>query len=258
MMTDITSAKNHIISEVKKLESSSYRKKQGKFLIEGERLVCDAYHNGCHILYVLICEDYTGKIPDDVKCYRVARKVFDIIKSTVNSQGIAAVAKTPDINFDQTILDDSSLIVYLDGIQDPGNMGTIIRTCDACGVDMVVMSPYCADVFNPKVVRSTMASLFNVKLGVADVEVFDVFKDKGFLIYATSLGDSVSYYDADFSGKSVIVIGNEANGVRKELLSISDKNIRIPMVGKAESLNASVACGVVLYEALRQRRDSDI
>ena len=147
------------------------------------------------------------------------------------------------------------LLVYLDGIQDPGNLGTIIRTCDASGVGGIVLSPYCADVFNPKVVRSTMASLFNVDMAVCDKEVFDVLKGSGFRVFATSLDESICHYDADFSDKCVIVIGNEANGVRDEILSLSYQNIKIPMVGKAESLNAAVAAGITLYEVFRQRRN---
>lgn len=253
-MTEITSNKNKIITHIKKLESSSYRKKMGEFIIEGERLVKDAASNGVKFCSLFVSESYRGDIPYADNLYKLSDKLFDEIKLTVNSQGIMAICKT----FDMKIKDDffsKDLIIYLDGIQDPGNMGTIIRTCDASGVGGIILSPFCADVFNPKVVRSTMASLFNVEMAVCDKEIFDRLKDEGFTIYATSLDESISYYDADFKKKTVIVIGNEANGVREEVLEISDMNIKIPMVGKAESLNAAVATGITLYEVLRQRRN---
>lgn len=253
-MIEITSNKNKIITHIKKLDSTSYRRKTGEFVIEGERLVRDAVSNGVELCYLIVSESYKGDIPYSDNVYKLSDKLFDEIKLTVNSQGIMAVCRI----FDMEIKEDfysKDLIVYLDGIQDPGNMGTIIRTCDASGVGGIILSPYCADVFNPKVVRSTMASLFNVDMAVCDKEILCHLKEKGFTIYATSLEESIPYYDADFNKKSVIVIGNEANGVREEVLGISDCCIKIPMVGKVESLNAAVATGITLYEVLRQRRD---
>lgn len=252
-MTEITSNKNKIITHIKKLESSSYRKKTREFIIEGERLVNDAASNGVSLCSLIVSDSYKGSIPSCDTVYKLTDKLFDEIKLTVNSQGIMAVCKMFDTDFDTSFF-SKDLIVYLDGIQDPGNMGTIIRTCDASGVGGIILSPYCADVFNPKVVRSTMASLFNVDMAVCDKEILHTLKENGFTVFATSLDESITYYDADFSQKTVIVIGNEANGVREDVLEISDHNIKIPMVGKAESLNAAVATGITLYEVLRQRR----
>lgn len=253
-MTEITSNKNKLITHIKKLDLASYRKKTGEFIIEGERLVNDARENGVELCSLLISESYRGNVPFAENTYRLSDKLFDEIKLTVNSQGIMAVCKMFDMNISDSFF-EKDLIVYLDGIQDPGNMGTIIRTCDASGVGGIILSPYCADVFNPKVVRSTMASLFNVDMAVCDKEIFDDLRSGGFSVYATSLDESITYYDADFTGKTVIVIGNEANGVREEILSLADCSIRIPMIGKAESLNAAVATGITLYEVLRQRRN---
>jgi len=253
-MIEITSNKNKIITHIRKLESSSYRKKTGEFIIEGERLVNDAAANGVTLCLLVVSNSYKGSIPSCDNVYKLTDKLFDEIKLTVNSQGILAVCRMFDLDFEESFL-SKDFLVYLDGIQDPGNMGTIIRTCDAAGVGGIILSPYCADVFNPKVVRSTMASLFNVDMAVCDKEILHTLKENGFTVYATSLNESISYYDGDFTGKTVIVIGNEANGVRDEVLKLSDYNIKIPMVGKAESLNAAVATGITLYEVLRQRRD---
>ncbi len=246
----ITSTKNEIFKYISKLYAPKHRKVSGEFVLEGERLVNDAVKNGAKISFVVVCESYKGKIPKCDSVYIFADKLFDELKDTVNSQGILAVAKmnkNSDFNFDLL-----KTVVYLDSVCDPGNMGTIIRTCDAAGVDLVVLSKGCVDIYNPKVVRSTMASIFNVAIA-DDNNTLNLLKNKGFSLVGTYLGAKKSIYDVDFSKKSVIIIGNEANGISDEVLNICDQKIIIPMVGKCESLNAAVSCAVCVYEALRQK-----
>ena len=246
----ITSTQNNIFKHIAKLSDAKYRNKFGEFVLEGERLVCDASNLGADISFVVIKDGYSGKIPQCEKIYTFDEKLFSQMKNTVNSQGILAVAKiernkTADFSAARTV-------VYLDGVSDPGNMGTIIRTCDAAGADAVVISKTCVDVFNPKVVRSTMASIFNVNL-IFDDNCLKKLKDDGFCLIGTYLGAKKSIFDIDFLQKCVIIIGNEANGISKEVLDMCTEKVIIPMVGGCESLNAAVSCSVCVYEALRQK-----
>jgi len=146
------------------------------------------------------------------------------------------------------------VIVVLDGIQDPGNLGTILRTIDSVGLKQVIVSKETADSYNPKVVRSTMGAIFRVKV-IESNNLLDTLKNMKkhkYKIMATSLETDNSIYDVDYN-KKVIVIGNEANGVEKEILEYADEKIKIPMLGKTESLNASVATAVILYEYVRNK-----
>ena len=246
----ITSAQNNIFKHIAKLGEAKYRNKFGEFVLEGERLVCDAVCLGADISFIVVKNGYSGKIPQCEKVFTFDEKLFSQMKNTVNSQGILAAAKIkrntePDFSSAKTV-------VYLDGVSDPGNMGTIIRTCDAAGVDAVVLSKNCVDVFNPKVVRSTMASIFNVKI-IFDENCLETLKNDGFCLIGTHLDAKKSIFDIDFLQKCVIIIGNEANGISKKVLDMCTEKVIIPMVGGCESLNAAVSCSVCVYEALRQK-----
>lgn len=146
-------------------------------------------------------------------------------------------------------------IVILDSIQDPGNMGTIIRTADAAGFRGIIISKGCVDPYNPKVLRTTMGSIFHIPLHLCDnlKKTLTEIKASNIRIYATHLKGSKNYYETDMTGNVAIIIGNEANGISNESQLMADELIRIPMPGKAESLNASVAAGLLMYESLRQR-----
>ena len=184
-------------------------------------------------------------------CIYVTEKVFSGITDVTNPQGILAViGKNTDIN---EIDYNQNLFLVLDNIQDPGNMGTILRTADSINLKQIIVSKGTADCYNPKVVRSTMGAIFRVKVIECEdlKKVVKEMKRRKIKVYATDLQTDKSIYDVDYK-KSAIVIGNEANGVSKELLEIADEKIRIPMIGKTESLNAAVATGIILYEVVRK------
>ena len=184
-------------------------------------------------------------------CIYVTEKVFSVITDVTNPQGILAViGKNTDIN---EIDYNQNLFLVLDNIQDPGNMGTILRTADSINLKQIIVSKGTADCYNPKVVRSTMGAIFRVKVIECEdlKKVVKEMKKRKIKVYATDLQTDKSIYDVDYK-KSAIVIGNEANGVSKELLEIADEKIRIPMIGKTESLNAAVATGIILYEVVRK------
>ena len=157
-------------------------------------------------------------------------------------------------NKDKEINYNEDIIVALDDIQDPGNLGTILRTVDSIGLSQILVSKGTADPYNPKVVRSTMGAIYRVKVIECDnlKETLKEIKKNKFKILVTSLDDSKSVYDIKYY-KKVIIIGNEANGVEEDIVKLADEKIKIPMLGKTESLNASVATGVVLYEYVRQK-----
>lgn len=209
---------------------------------------------------VIICDDCKtqGCIPNELMyeiakfdCIYVSEKVFNSITDVINPQGIMAILKKPK-NDENEIDFSQDIYLLLDGIQDPGNMGTILRTADSLNIKQIIVTKSTADIYNLKVVRSTMGAIFRVKIVEVDnlAKTVKELKKHKIKVYATDLRTDKSIYDVNF-GKSAIVIGNEANGVSNEVLEESTERIKIPMLGKTESLNAAVATGLILYEAFR-------
>ena len=250
----IDSVSNKLIKNTKKLLDRSGRKEAGKFIIEGRRLVCDAIENGADVAYVLFEQGTEQFDAGDIPVYELSHKAYSALKTTVNSQGVMAVVNIPSNGGFSPVDDNRCLYIYLDGVSDPGNMGTIIRTADACGVNGLILSENCVDIYNPKVVRSTMASIFNVPICFDDKErtVLKKMNECGINVISGSLQGNNSIYDVDFRSRCAIVIGNEANGITDEVFDLSTQLVKIPIIGKAESLNAAVACAVMAYESLRQ------
>ena len=173
-------------------------------------------------------------------------------KKVQTPQGILAVVEKNDHN--ETINYTEDIIIVLDGIQDPGNLGTILRTIDSANLKQVILSSEVADPYNPKVVRSTMGAIFRVNIIECEnlANTLKEFQKNNYRVMVTDLGAKQSIYDLNLKG-NVVVIGNEANGVSKEILDLADEKAIIPMLGKTESLNASIATGVILYEYVRQK-----
>lgn len=244
----ITSKDNEIIKEVKKLKEKKYRK--DKFLVEGMKMLKEAIKENANIDLIIVKEKM--KIDIDISKYRsveVSDKIFNTLTDVVTPQGILAVInKKLDKEVDYT----AEYIMVLDGVQDPGNIGTIIRTLDSANLKQLIVSKNTVDCYSPKVVRSTMGAIYRVNI----IEVDDLkytleeMKESGFEIVITSLQTEKSIYDITYN-KKIVVIGNEANGVSKEIENISDCRVKIPMLGKTESLNASVAAGIMIYEYVR-------
>ena len=210
---------------------------------------------------IVICEDCTEAsiIPQKLmyaiakyNCIYVSKKVFEVLTDVVAPQGILAIVRRPEKN--EKIDYNAELILALDGIQDPGNLGTILRTADSVNLNQIIVTKNTADCYNPKVVRSTMGAILRIKIIETEslVNTLKEAKKNKFKIVATSLDTQNNIYDIDYN-KKVIVIGNEANGVTKEVQSMADNKVKIPMLGKTESLNASVATGIMLYEYVRQK-----
>lgn len=180
----------------------------------------------------------------------VTKNIFKYLSETVTPQGILGIAKKKECKFD--IYDDT--IFMLDNIQDPGNLGTIIRSLDSCGLKQLILSENTVDCYNGKVVRSSMGAIFRVDIYENQnlIEKIQELKALGYRIIITSLDTNKTHFDIDYK-KTVIVIGNESNGVSKEIKDLADEKIKIPMLGKTESLNASVAASVIMYEIVRRK-----
>jgi len=187
-------------------------------------------------------------------CVYVSEKVFNSMTDVINPQGILAIIEKYPSEENQIDFKED-LFLVLDNIQDPGNMGTILRTADSLNFTQILVSKGTADQYNPKVVRSTMGAIFRVKVIECEdlTKTLKELKKHKIKICATDLKTDKSIYDVSFQ-KSAIVIGNEANGVSTEILNLADEKIKIPMSGKTESLNAAVATSVILYEAKRPNR----
>lgn len=260
-MQVITSKDNDVVKSIKKLKDKKYRDEEGCYLIEGIKIIEEAIEEKAIIEKIVICEECIQSSEINQKllyeiakydCIYVSKKVFESLTTVVAPQGMLAVVRK---NSNNTPIDYSQdIILVLDGIQDPGNLGTILRTADSVNLKQIIVSNKTADVYNPKVVRSTMGAIFRVKVIEAEnlVATLKEIKKNKLKIMATSLGGTENIYDIEYK-KKVIVIGNEANGVSKEVLDIADKKVIIPMLGKTESLNAAVATSVILYEYVRQK-----
>ena len=260
-MKVISSKDNEIIKKIKSLKEKKYRDIENCYIIEGIKLVKEAIAENAKIKQIVVCEDCIndGEIDTDT-LYEIAKfdvvyvteKVFKTITDVKTPQGIIAVIEKNNIN--SKIDYNQDIIVALDGVQDPGNLGTILRTVDSANLKQIILSKESADSYNPKVVRSTMGAIFRVNIIEADSlkDMLQEAKKNNFKVMVTSLDTKNSIYDVDYS-KKVIVIGNEANGVSKEVQVIADEKVKIPMLGKTESLNASVATGIMIYEYVRRR-----
>ncbi len=264
-MQELSSSKNPLIKEIKSLLKKKARWEKQLFIMEGIKLIEEAIDNDVHIKSVL----YTDKILsysdgrnllEKLKyfkhCYKVPESLFDDITSMENSQGIIGVGQFKIKSLDTR--KGNRFFLFLDGIQDPGNMGTIIRTADAFNIDGIIVGEGSVDAYNPKVIRSTMGSIFRVPLYFIEnnMETLKLLKNNGFKIYSTSLEGSVANYDIQYKDDFIIVIGSESQGVDKDILDISNYLIKIPMPGNAESLNAGVAASIIMYEGMKQREKS--
>lgn len=261
-MQIITSKDNEIIKNIRKLKEKKYRDLTNSYLIEGVKMIKEAIEENAKIKQIVVCEDCLKedgcteqKILYQIAkydCIYVSGKVFSYLTDVVNPQGMLAVIEKE--SGEEEIKYTEDIIIVLDGIQDPGNLGTILRTVDSVGLSQIVLSKTSVDAYNPKVVRSTMGAIFRVKIIEAEnlVETLKNMKKHKFKVVATSLSGTENIYEMDYD-KKIIVIGNESKGVSKEIIDIADTKTKIPMIGKTESLNASIACGVMLYEYVRRK-----
>ena len=236
-MLEITSSSNNKCKYVKSLSQKKSRQKYGEYTIEGIKSVSDALNSEREITALYVSDSFfeneNFKYPKDISLYKVQDDVFMKMCDTKAPQGILAVVKIED-ETDFTPNTEKSYI-YCDCINDPGNLGTIIRTADAAGFDGVLLSDGCVDLYSPKTVRSSMGSFFNMRV-----------------VTGVSCDNTIDYRSADMKKPTIIIVGNEANGISEDVQKMC-QCVKIPILGKAESLNAGVAAAILMYELVRQR-----
>lgn len=242
----ITSLENDRIKNYVKLQDRKYRKKAKMFIVEGMHLVLEAYKKG--IIEELILEKDTV-LPINLPTIYVTSEIINKISTLDTPSNVMALCR---MNEDEVKLGDRVLL--LDGVQDPGNLGTIIRSAAAFSVDTIVLSPTTVDLYNPKVVRSTQGMLFHIDIITRDLkEVIQELKNREIPIYGTKVeyGEDVRTLPQKDRVKYALIMGNEGNGVEDDVLDLCDKYLYIDMDPEVESLNVGVACGILLYELNR-------
>lgn len=248
-METILSVKNERVKNWKKLQTKKGREKAGAYLIEGFHLIDEAVKNQATILEVMISEDakkIESPFLSEELMILVSQEVSKQLSETQTTQGIFAIVKKNTVP-QVPILDKPYL--FLDNVQDPGNLGTMIRTADAAGFGGVVLGKGSVDLYNNKVVRSMQGSHFHLPIFQGDLtEWFELFQQAGLAVYGTELNElAVSYRDILPESIFAVVMGNEGNGLDKELLKKTTKNVYIPITGQAESLNVAVAAGILMF-----------
>ncbi|ATA60930.1 tRNA-rRNA methyltransferase [Geobacillus stearothermophilus] len=244
-MKRIESPKNARVKQWKKLLTKKGRDETGLFLLEGFHLVEEAVKSRAPLVELMV--DERTAIPPgwdvSVPVVIVTEAVMKAISSTETPQGIAAVCRKLPAE-----LEGVKIALLIDAVQDPGNLGTMIRTADAAGIDAVILGEGCADVYNPKVVRATQGSLFHLPVVKGDLAQWIArFKEQGIPVYGTALENAVDYRTVPPSSSFALLVGNEGSGVRREWLEMTTETIYIPIYGQAESLNVAVAAGILLY-----------
>jgi TrmH family RNA methyltransferase len=237
------------------VEKRHARRKEKCFVVEGPHLVEEA---GDRVKFVVYSENLPiVKVLEKkgTQCYKVSRKQFEELSGVETPQGVLAVVKEFEYQFRDILKADKTLIVFCVGVQDPGNLGTIIRSADAFGASGIILSKGTVDLYNPKVVRSTMGSLFHLPIITVedDQETIEHLKQKGVKIIATAVDAKKDVNTADLKGPVAVLVGNEGAGLPKGIVDLADERVKVPMLGKAESLNVGMAATVVLYEVVKQR-----
>ena len=257
----ITSTNNPQIKNLTLLQKKAKaRKEQGLFVVEGAKMIEEAKTSGL-LAKVFMSESFywehkkSQDLIADIDYELITDSVFKQVADTMTPQGIMGTVRRPLYSVDEMLDKRDAFILLLEDIRDPGNLGTIIRTAEGAGVTGIILNGSCADILQPKVVRSTMGSIYRVPYYEESdfIGLLTRLKSYEFRIYAAHLSGASYDTKGGFLGKCGLLIGNEAAGLSEEVTSMADKLIRIPMAGKVESLNVAVAAAVLMYEASRQR-----
>lgn len=256
----ITSTGNAQVKRLLQLQKKSKARNEEKvFIVEGLRMFVEVPEERVEKVY--ISESLYNKKKQELKLERfsyevLSDSVFEHVSDTKTPQGILCIVKQKRYNIKELLEMENPHFMVLDNLQDPGNLGTIVRTAEGAGVNAVFLSKESVDIFNPKTIRSTMGSIYRMPVVYVEdlVALLDIFKEKGIKSYAAHLEGKNSYDREDYKGGTAILIGNEGNGLRDEVSNAADIWVQIPMQGQVESLNAAIAASILMFEVYRQRR----
>ncbi len=256
----ITSTGNAQVKRLLQLQKKSKaRNEENVFIVEGIRMFSEVPENRVEKVY--ISESLYNKKREELNLERfsyevLSNSVFEHVSDTKTPQGILCIVKQNTYNIEELLKIENPHFMVLDNLQDPGNLGTIVRTAEGAGVNAVFLSKESVDIYNPKTIRSTMGSIYRVPVVYVEdlISLLEVFKEKGIKSYAAHLEGKNSYDKEDYEGGTAILIGNEGNGLRDEVSNAADIWVQIPMQGQVESLNAAIAASILMFEVARQRR----
>ncbi len=260
----ITSTSNPQVKNLVQLKKKARaRREQGVYVVEGVRMFREAPAGEIAGIYVsesFLAQPESKELLLGMDFEVLSDTVFDYVSDTKTPQGILCLMRMPSYDPKDMAQAGDGMWLVLESLQDPGNLGTLFRTGEAAGVSGIIMDTGTADVYSPKTIRSTMGSIYRVPFFVTDdlPGTLAAMKDGGIRIFAAGTDGSVRYTEADYTKATAFLIGNEGNGLSGEALAAADAAVCIPMRGQVESLNASMAAGILLYEADRQRREKEI
>lgn len=259
---NITSAQNPKIRTLLELqEKSRTRKKTGLFVVEGRRELLHCIEAGYEPHTVFVCteilkQEELEEIAEKCKCsfIGIPQHLYDKVAYRGGTEGVIAELHCKEMTLESIELPDNPLVVVLESVEKPGNLGAVLRSADASGVDAVIVCDPLTDIYNPNLIRSSIGAIFTVPVATAtSEETISWLKVNGIRIYTAQLQDSEWYYDTDMKGGTAIVMGTEATGLTEVWRKAADAHIKIPMLGKLDSLNVSVSAAILMFEAVRQR-----
>ncbi|MBR5661566.1 MAG: RNA methyltransferase [Bacteroidales bacterium] len=259
MEETITSGQNPKIKELLTLqEKSRERRSAGLFVVEGQRELDHCLAAGFVPDTIFVCTDIYGTeviaFPEGTKVFRVSRNVYEKIAYRGGTEGIIAEMKYKERKLEDIKLGENPLIVVLESVEKPGNLGAVLRSADAAGADAVIICDPLTDLYNPNLIRASIGAIFSRQVVAASSEeTISWLKSNGIQILTAQLQDSSLYYDTPMTGPTAIVMGTESTGLTDIWRKAADKHIRIPMLGALDSLNVSVSAAILLFEAVRQR-----
>ena len=258
----ITSAQNPKIKDLLALqEKSKERRKKGLFVVEGRRELLHCVEAGYEPYAVFYCPDIISNadfdaVVENCDCnyYEIPQHLYDKVAYRGGTEGVIAELHCKEMNLESLKLKENPLVVILESVEKPGNLGAVLRSADASGVDAVIVCDPLTDMYNPNLIRSSIGAIFTVPVATAtSEESIKWLKDNNIKIYTAQLQDSEWYYDTDMKGATAIVMGTEATGLTTAWRKAADAHIKIPMLGKLDSLNVSVSAAILMFEAVRQR-----
>ena len=256
-MERITSLQNPKVKAVVALQQkSSERRKQELFVVEGLREVEHCLEVGYQLDCVFVCPALLGSetFHTEATCYEVTPEVYEKMAYRGGTEGIVAVVKSKEHSLETLNLRKNPLIIVLESVEKPGNLGAILRSADAAKADAVIVCDPLTDLYNPNLIRSSIGAIFTVPcVACTSEDCISFLKERGIQILTAQLQDSHLYYDTDMRGGTAIVMGTESTGLTDQWRKAADAHIRIPMLGRLDSLNVSVSAAILLFEAVRQR-----
>lgn len=255
-MEKITSTQNPKVKRLAALQQkSAERRREGVFVVEGRRELDHCIEAGYEVESIFVCQDIVpDNLPPAAKTYDVSTRVYERIAYRGSTEGIVAIVYAKQLTLNDLKLGDKPFVVVLESVEKPGNLGAVLRSADAAGVDAVIVCDPLTDLYNPNLIRSSIGAIFTVPcVACTSDECIRFLKERGIQILTAQLQDSRLYYDVDMRRPTAIVMGTEATGLTQQWRLAADAHIRIPMLGRLDSLNVSVSAAVLMYEAVRQR-----